>query len=180
MTETKNNECGPLTKVLLCGPSGSGKTTIANFFKEYVEKNFPEYKIAIIDGDVMRDTINADLKFTTLDILENVRRIDALAEFLYKTLGYNLVVVPIIAATESSRHYLKLMKFKNIFISRDSYKKEDYKGLYAKNKAVTFEGENEIHDSPLIDRIIINNTCTDNDTSHLIECSNKILKTIKN
>lgn len=171
-------------KILLCGPSGSGKSTIANILKNYINNiknninNNINHKIAIIDGDLMRNTINSDLGFSKEEILENVRRINELSNFLYYSLGYNLIVVPIIAATKESRRFLKSKGFKNVFISRNSYQQEDGKGLYKSGKALKFEGEEDLYNDGYVDLIIVNNSETDNDSKYQEkQCENLLLLT---
>jgi len=64
------------------GLSGSGKSTISN----YLQIKLHEKKIntVILDGDTIRQGLNKDLKFSTKDRLENIRRIAEISKILYQ------------------------------------------------------------------------------------------------
>ena len=89
-----------IRKVLwLTGLSGSGKTTIAtSISKKLIKKN---YKVKILDGDEIRDSIHTNLGFSPSDIELNNQKI----AFLCKELmgSFDLVIVPIISPFSRSR-----------------------------------------------------------------------------
>ena len=62
------------TKVLwFTGLSGSGKSTIAgSLSKKLIDKN---YKVKILDGDEIRETIHSNFKFSPSDIEINNQKV---------------------------------------------------------------------------------------------------------
>ena len=61
-----------ISKVLwFTGLSGSGKSTIAIQVSKFLK--IKNYKVKILDGDEIRETINSHLGFTPKDIRENNR-----------------------------------------------------------------------------------------------------------
>src|SRR5476649_717849 len=58
--------------IQLCGLSGSGKTTIANKTKELL--SYTAVTIEVIDGDIYRKELCADLGFSRQDRNENIRQ----------------------------------------------------------------------------------------------------------
>jgi len=85
--------------VWLTGLSGAGKSTIARA----VERRSFEHgaSIAVIDGDGLRSTLNADLGFTDADRRESVRRAAAVAGALADT--GQIVLVALIAPFAADR-----------------------------------------------------------------------------
>lgn len=115
------------------GRSGSGKTTIANLVCERLKEKGE--KVMIIDGDVVRDTIHRNLKFTPDDIKENNKLIALMCK---KTLGhYNYVLVPIISPFRENRNFARELlspQFAELYVKADLNEciKRDVKGLYKK------------------------------------------------
>lgn len=66
--------------IWLTGLSGSGKTTIAQLLEQRLKKE--NYFALTLDGDVLRNTLNKDLSFSTKDRAENIRRAAELARLL--------------------------------------------------------------------------------------------------
>lgn len=63
------------------GLSGSGKTTLAQLLRQEL---LGSGRIAVVlDGDVLRQGLNADLGFSPADRDENIRRVAAVARLLY-------------------------------------------------------------------------------------------------
>jgi adenylylsulfate kinase len=85
------------------GLSGAGKTTIGKAV-EWELLNLG-YKVTLLDGDVMRQTLCKDLGFSKADREENIRRIGSLAKSL--TLQGEIVLVCAIAPYRSHREALK-------------------------------------------------------------------------
>jgi len=77
--------------IQFCGLSGSGKTTLANKLRLMLSDT--DIKIEIIDGDMYRKSLCADLGFSKADRNENIRRLAGIAAGLA-----NHHVVPIICA----------------------------------------------------------------------------------
>lgn len=66
--------------IQFCGLSGSGKTTLANRVKVLLQAH--NLKCEIIDGDVYRKKLCADLSFTKAHRNENIRRLAFVAGVL--------------------------------------------------------------------------------------------------
>jgi adenylyl-sulfate kinase len=115
------------------GLSGSGKTTIANKVSEELRRSGKS--VVIYDGDVIRNTIHKDLKFTPEDIKENNRKIALLCR--ENTGLYDFILVPIISPFCESRAYARRLLspfFIEIYLKTDLSEciKRDIKGLYKK------------------------------------------------
>ena len=137
-----------IRKVLwLTGLSGSGKTTIAtSISKKLIKKN---YKVKILDGDKIRDSIHTNLGFSPSDIELNNQKI----AFLCKELmgSFDLVIVPIISPFSRSRKLAREIigeGFFEIYIKSflDNVISRDVKGLY--KKALAGEIDNFIGIDP--------------------------------
>jgi len=113
------------------GLSGSGKTTIADKASEELIK--AGKKVVIFDGDVVRNSIHKDLRFTPDDIRENNRKIALLCRS--KTGLYDFILVPIISPFRESRDYARNLLapfFIEVYVKADLSEciKRDVKGLY--------------------------------------------------
>ena len=63
------------------GISGSGKSTLANLMNSYfTERGKLSY---ILDGDLLRLSLNKDLNFTKKDRVDNIRRVGELSKVLF-------------------------------------------------------------------------------------------------
>jgi adenylylsulfate kinase len=113
------------------GLSGSGKTTLAEAVaKLLIEK---QLEVEIIDGDVYRKTLCADLSFSRADREENIRRLGLVAkEFDQQN---KIVLIAAINPFESVRKELTMnYNAKVIWLQcdLDTLVKRDTKGLYRK------------------------------------------------
>jgi len=122
----------PINKTIwFFGLSGSGKTTLANGLSTELEAN--NLKTFILDGDIVRKGINANLGFCRQDRKENVRRIAELCKILLQ-----VEVIPIVAAItpyEDDRKLIKEMLGNQLILvsvecSLYECEKRDPKGLY--------------------------------------------------
>lgn len=126
------------------GLSGSGKTTIAKELKkEYVLKG---KRVEIIDGDVIRNTVNKKLGFSREDIKENNQII---AELCFnRRYDFDLILVPVISPYIEDRKMAKEIigddNFIELYISTpiEECIRRDIKGLY--KKALNNEIDNMI------------------------------------
>ena len=123
------------SKVLwFTGLSGSGKTTIAL----ELGKNLKVLgkKIKIIDGDVVRNTLNKHLGFSREDIRENNRLIAILAKEELSQWDYILVPVisPFIEDRLSAKKIIGDDSFLELYVdcSLEECANRDTKGLYKK------------------------------------------------
>ena len=120
--------------VWFTGLSGSGKSTIANS----LEKKLHDLGVRtyILDGDIVRKSVNQDLNFSPEDRKENIRRIAEIAGFMVDA---GLVVLaafvsPYKKDRESVEIKLKPNNFVEVFVNTSLKKcsSRDVKGLYKK------------------------------------------------
>jgi bifunctional enzyme CysN/CysC len=153
--------------VWLTGLSGSGKSTIA----EMVHRDLSAAGVAtyILDGDVLRRGLNADLGFSAADRAENVRRVGQVARLLCDA-GL-IVLVPVISpyrqdrSTVKSFHTEARLPFYEIYVATPLAvcEERDPKGLYAQARAGkirNFTGVSDPYEIPLNPDLMI-------DTSHM-------------
>jgi adenylylsulfate kinase len=119
--------------VWMCGLSGSGKSTIANAAERVLHQQ-GRFTV-ILDGDNLRTGLNANLGFSDVDRLENIRRIAETA----KILASQGVVTFVSAITPRGelRDLARGLLGNDIFevyikASYEACEKRDVKGLYAK------------------------------------------------
>lgn len=139
--------------IWLFGLSGSGKSTLA----ESVNKKLLANGIATrrLDGDVVRERLNADLGFTEQDRKENIRRIAEVSK-LFSEVG----IVTICSFITPKKEFINLAKniigkelFVDVYVdcSIDECIKRDVKGLYKKalNKEIlNFTGIDAVFETP--------------------------------
>lgn len=140
-----------ISKVIwLFGLSGAGKTTLANGLSTVLEAN--NIKTFILDGDIVRQGISANLGFCRQDRRENVRRIAELCKILLR-----VEVIPIVAAITPYRSDRKLVKcilgnqliLVSVECSLYECEKRDPKGLYRlarKGEIQKFTGISDIYE----------------------------------
>lgn len=132
--EKKNDHKGCV--IWMTGLSGAGKTTIARHLEK---KLFEEgYLSKILDGDVLRSGINADLAFSDNDRKENIRRTAEMAKIFAET-GF-ITIVSLITPKEEFRSLARQIigekDFHLIYVeaSLEECERRDEKGLYAKSR----------------------------------------------
>ena len=141
--------------VWIFGLSGAGKTTFA---KELITSMRMPY--LHLDGDVLRQSVCADLGYSLEDRLENVRRVANICSLCN---GQDIsCVVSMITPTQNMRQIARNLigadKFRLIYLSTplDVCSARDNKGLYAQNADCltgvhqTFEPLGEDEDASLI------------------------------
>ena len=124
------------------GLSGSGKTTIAEAVRDRLQD---QYKVVILDGDVVRERFHAHLDFSESGIKENNRLIVEICKEERKKV--DIIFVPIISPYRISREHARKelsTGFFEVFFSAslDTVMNRDVKGLY--KKAVAGEINNMI------------------------------------
>ncbi len=117
----------------MTGLSGAGKSTIAYTLEKKLQ--LEGYLCEVLDGDVLRNGVNAGLGFSESDRKENIRRTAELAKIL--VLNNFVVICSLITPTNDLRvSAAKILgdKFKLIYISTPfaTCKNRDVKGLYKK------------------------------------------------
>lgn len=116
------------------GLSGSGKTTLATAIANLLQAQ--NYKVYLLDGDVLRTGLCSDLQFSDYDRTENIRRAGEVAKLFMKK-GYLVLctfISPFISDRDIIRANCPLDKFHEIYVSTpiEECERRDPKGLYAK------------------------------------------------
>jgi len=139
--------------IWLTGLSGSGKSTIAQIVEERLHK---QGKLTMfLDGDNIRDGLNANLGFSEEDRMENIRRI-AEVNKLFNSCGVitiNAFVSPTIEIRKIAREIIG-DGFLEVFIDTplDVCEDRDVKGLYRKarkGEIENFTGISAPYESPV-------------------------------
>lgn len=118
------------------GLSGSGKSTLA---LELQQRLFNKgYQVYVLDGDNIRQGLNADLGFAPEDRSENIRRVGEVAA-LFARAGV-IVITAFISPYREDRNRARAAApeyFHNIYIKADvaTCEQRDVKGLYKKARA---------------------------------------------
>lgn len=117
------------------GLSGSGKTTLAEALKETLNQQGFD-KVYHLDGDLLREGINADLGFSMQDRDENLRRAAHIAQ-LFLDEGYWVLasfITPLNRQQAMVRSILPEGRFVEVHLntSLDVCRQRDPKQLYAK------------------------------------------------
>ncbi|MBT5472554.1 MAG: adenylyl-sulfate kinase [Nitrospina sp.] len=139
LTETDRAKIKDQTPLCLwmTGLSGSGKSTLANALE--VKLNALGRHTYILDGDNLRQGLNADLGFTMEARNENVRRAAEAARLMVDA-GL-IVIVGLISPLKAEREHARSLfgpnQFKEIYLSTSlaECEKRDVKGLYQKARA---------------------------------------------
>jgi len=164
--------------VWLCGLSGSGKSTIAAAL-ERVLHDQGHFSI-VLDGDIMRSGLNADLGFSDVDRLENIRRTSEVAKLLANQ-GV-IVIVSLITPRGELRDLARGTLGEDYFevyvkANYETCRKRDPKGLYAKAEAgeiPSFTGLDSVFDPPNAPNLVL-------DTEHnsVEDCTFELLEAIR-
>jgi adenylylsulfate kinase len=117
----------------MTGLSGAGKSTIAFALEKKLQSE--NILCEVLDGDVLRNGINAGLTFSETDRKENIRRTAEIAKLLCA--NNFIVICSLITPTNDLRTIAKTIlgdKFKLVHISTslEICKNRDVKGLYGK------------------------------------------------
>ena len=132
--------------IWLTGLSGSGKTTICQFLETALRSR--EYKIEVLDGDVVRQNLSKGLTFSKEDRDENIRRIGFVAHLL--TRNNVIVVVSVISPYRVIREEMKeqIGDFIEVYVNAplEVCEQRDVKGLYKKARSGEIKNFTGIHD----------------------------------
>jgi adenylylsulfate kinase len=151
----------PSAVVWLYGLSGSGKSTISNGLeKRLFEMGNHTY---CLDGDNTRLGLNKDLGFSSVDRLENVRRVAEVAKLMAD--AGMIVFVSLITPYEEQRALVKEIlineRFLEVYVECDlaTCEQRDPKGLYKKARAgeiLKFTGISDPFEEPMENTFRIN------------------------
>ncbi len=143
------------------GLSGSGKSTVALGVERELYKR--GIKSQILDGDNIRNGINADLGFSVADRTENIRRIAQVGK-LFVNAGI-VTLACFVSPTEEirtmARDIIGEEDFKEIYVSTpiEECERRDVKGLYAKarrGEVKDFTGISSVFEVPQHPALSIN------------------------
>jgi adenylylsulfate kinase len=143
--------------VWFTGLPSSGKTTISEaVFEELQSRN---WKVGLIDGDAVRQSLCRDLGFSREDRDENVRRVGELAEIL--TRRGIVALVSLVSPYRTAREdvYAKLGNVLEVFVRAPLgvCEQRDVKGLYKRARAAssnTMTGLGDPYEAPLDPHVI--------------------------
>jgi len=136
--------------IWLTGLPASGKTTLAAALRDRIQR---EGRTAqVLDGDLLRDGINADLGFSRDDRLENVRRVSEVAR-LFVQAGF-VVVAAVVSPHEEGRvrarrvHAAAGSPFLEVWLATSlaECERRDPKGLYARGRRGDISGVTGLDD----------------------------------
>jgi adenylylsulfate kinase len=150
--------------IWLCGLSGSGKSTIANAAERVLHQQ--GRFTTILDGDNLRTGLNANLSFSDLDRLENIRRISEVAK-IFASQGI-ITFVSAITPRGEFRDLARGLLGEDLFevyvkASYEECEKRDVKGLYAKaarNEIANFTGKDGSFEPPTQPDLILDTEIT--------------------
>lgn len=138
----------------LTGLSGAGKTTIAA--RLAVQLHDLGKLAYVLDGDILRHGINADLGYSDLERVENIRRSAEVAKLMVDA-GLIVIVAmisPFRKEREKARSLFAFGEFHEIFVDAplDICEARDPKGLYVKARAghiKDFTGIDSPYEAPI-------------------------------
>jgi adenylyl-sulfate kinase len=123
--------------IWLTGLSGAGKSTLAmRLESDLLQRGYACYTL---DGDNIRNGLNANLGFSPQDRAENIRRVGEVAA-LFADAGLICIVAfisPYKADREGARHTSRRTSFHEIHVAADLHtcEQRDPKGLYRKARS---------------------------------------------
>lgn len=142
--------------VWFTGLPGAGKTTVATTLRARLEAC--GVRTYMLDGDVLRRGLNADLGYTEEDRAENVRRVGEVA-LLFSSVGH-LSLVTVISpyhagrAAVRARHAAEGVPFVEVYVATplEVCERRDPKGMYARarrGELERFTGVSAPYEAPL-------------------------------
>ena len=143
------------------GLSGSGKTTLAKLMENELKAR--GIRVERLDGDVVRQSLTADLGFSKEDRDKNIQRVTFVAKLLSRN-GVG-VLASFISPYRATRDWVRseVTNFIEVFVdcSLEECIRRDVKGLYAKALAgeiPEFTGVSDPYEPPPHPEITINTT----------------------
>jgi len=145
------------------GLSGSGKSSIAMALQTELFKR--GCQVTVLDGDNVRNGLNAGLGFGDADRIENLRRVAEVSKLVAES-GFIVLtsfISPFIKEREHARKIVEPLNFFEIYIEVDLEVAEarDPKGLYKKARAgeiKNFTGLDSPYEIPKQADVVIHNS----------------------
>lgn len=164
--------------VWLTGLPCSGKTTIGDYLNVCLQAR--DCKVERLDGDVVRESLCADLGFSKEDRHNNLMRIAFVAKLLAKH-GV-IVICTFVSPYKEVRdliRYQVMTDFIEVFVdcSVQTCIKRDVKGMYAKalsGEITEFTGVDDPYEAPVAPEVTVNT-----DGTEVIECTMTIVDYLK-
>jgi len=121
-----------VTTLWLTGRPCAGKSTLAVALEQELEKRGAH--VARLDGDDVRNKLNADLGFTDKDRMENLRRVAHVAQLFNE--NENFVIATFVSPTNEMRRLVRgiIKNFKLCYVkcTAEICENRDVKGMYKK------------------------------------------------
>ncbi|AFY69640.1 Adenylyl-sulfate kinase [Thalassoporum mexicanum PCC 7367] len=140
------------TTIWFTGLSGAGKTTIGSQVAKELRDR--QYKVEVLDGDIVRENLTKGLGFSREDRDENIRRIGFVANLL--TRNGVVVIVSAISPYNEIRQHIKetIGNFIEVFVNSplSVCEARDVKGLYKRARAgeiKNFTGIDDPYEAPI-------------------------------
>lgn len=144
----------------MVGISGSGKTTLAKAVESQLLNDYPDIKLQVIDGDVIREQFGI-FGFTKEERFKCNQAVRVVVSYLLKN-GISVILTQVAAYEEMRQNMRK--QFEDYYIeayikcSIEECAKRDVKGYYAKaNKGnmKNLNGANDVYEIPTQNEIEI-------------------------
>jgi adenylylsulfate kinase len=142
------------------GLSGAGKSTLANALYEKINKI--KLNCKELDGDILRNGINAGLGYTEDDRMENIRRAAEIAKLFVESNFITICsfITPSEKMRALARNIIGEKNFIEVYVncSIEECEKRDVKGLYRKARTgnlTNFTGISSSFETPTHSEIII-------------------------
>lgn len=167
----------PRMTLWITGLPCAGKSTLAMRLREELDNR--GYKVIHLDGDDIRDRLNADLGFSPQDRKENLRRAAHVAK-LFNENG-NFVVASFVSPSNQVRKMIAgiIGNFKLVYAkcSLETCEKRDVKGMYKKARSgeiPEFTGVSAPFEEPGKGSIVV-----DTEKNNLEDCIEQILEELR-
>lgn len=153
----------PPQVIWLTGLPAAGKTTIATELARQLRQL--EQPCWVLDGDQLRNGVNADLGYSPTDRAESVRRVSYIARILVdaRLVAIVALVSPFRADRRAARRLFAPDEFLEVWVETplEVCEHRDPKGLYAKaraGKVAWFTGIGQIYEPPTSPDLVLTGT----------------------
>ncbi len=153
------------------GLSGAGKTTLAHMVETELRKR--NYKVEVLDGDVVRTNLSKGLGFSKEDRDTNIRRIGFVCHLLSRNgvVAISAAISPYRAIRDEVR--AQIGDFVEVYVRcpLEVVAARDVKGLYAKAMAgeiPAFTGVSDPYEEPLNPEIVVDSSTQTKEESYAV------------